>query len=123
MDTLAVYLVIRCGTNVNVCRTFSLHFTCRHYNVYGITDTITWWSSIARRAAIAKAKQRWSVGWVTKYKLQDIVLYRSINIDSPTNSHRARVMGYGPFSLCVIHIEGLCLSSIRLMMMMMMNIY
>jgi hypothetical protein len=28
-----------------------------------------------------------------------------------TNPHWTRVVGYGPFSLCVIHKEGLCLSS------------
>jgi hypothetical protein len=27
---------------------------------------------------------------------------------APTNPHWARVVGYGPFSLCVIHKEGLC---------------
>jgi hypothetical protein len=26
----------------------------------------------------------------------------------PTNPHWARVLGRGPFSLCVIHKEGLC---------------
>jgi hypothetical protein len=39
---------------------------------------------------------------------------------APTNQHRARVVGYSPFSLCVIHKEGLCSSSgdiNRLMMM------
>jgi serine/threonine protein kinase len=39
------------------------------------------------------------------------------------NLHWARVVGCGPFSLCVIHKEGLCHSSVdinRLMMMMMM---
>jgi hypothetical protein len=39
----------------------------------------------------------------------------------PTNPHLAGVVGYGPFSLCVIHKEGLCPSSgniNRLMMMM-----
>jgi hypothetical protein len=38
-----------------------------------------------------------------------------------TNSHWARVVGYGPFSLCLIYKEGLCLSSgdiNRLVMMM-----
>jgi hypothetical protein len=30
---------------------------------------------------------------------------------APTNPHWARVVGYGPFSLCVIHKESLCLSS------------
>jgi hypothetical protein len=42
---------------------------------------------------------------------------------APTNPHWARVMCYGPFSLWVIHKEGLCPSSgdiNRLMMMMMM---
>jgi hypothetical protein len=37
-----------------------------------------------------------------------------------TDSHWARVVGYGSFSLCVIHKEGLCPSSggiNRLMMM------
>jgi hypothetical protein len=39
-----------------------------------------------------------------------------------TNQHRARVVGYGAFSLCVMHKEGMCASSggiNRLMMMMM----
>jgi hypothetical protein len=38
---------------------------------------------------------------------------------APTNPHWARVVGYGPFSLYVIHKEGLCFSSVdnnRLMM-------
>jgi hypothetical protein len=38
----------------------------------------------------------------------------------PTNPHWARVVGYGPFSLWLIHKEGLCPSSgdiNRLMMM------
>jgi hypothetical protein len=30
---------------------------------------------------------------------------------TPTNQHWARVVGYGPFSLRVIHKEGLCPSS------------
>jgi hypothetical protein len=41
-----------------------------------------------------------------------------------TNPHWARVVGYGPFSLCVIHKEYLCLSSgdiSRLLMMMCMG--
>jgi hypothetical protein len=32
-------------------------------------------------------------------------------VQSPTNPHWARVVGYGPFSLCVLHKEGLCPSS------------
>jgi hypothetical protein len=41
---------------------------------------------------------------------------------APTNLHWALVVGYSPFSLCVIHKEGLCPVAcgdiIRLMMMM-----
>jgi hypothetical protein len=40
---------------------------------------------------------------------------------APTSPHWAHVVDYGPFSLCVIHKEGLCPSSRdinRLMMMM-----
>jgi hypothetical protein len=43
----------------------------------------------------------------------------------PTNPLWARVVGYGPFSLCVIHKEGLCPSSgdiNRLIMMMTMKL-
>jgi hypothetical protein len=31
--------------------------------------------------------------------------------EKTTNPHWTRVVGYGPFSLCVIHKEGLCPSS------------
>jgi hypothetical protein len=39
---------------------------------------------------------------------------------APTNPHWGRVVGYGPFSLCIIHKEGLCPSSgdIKRLMMM-----
>jgi hypothetical protein len=30
-----------------------------------------------------------------------------LHLQSPTNPHWARVVGYGPFSLCVIHKKGL----------------
>jgi hypothetical protein len=45
---------------------------------------------------------------------------------APTNPHWARVVGYGPFFLCVIHKEGLCPSSgdiNRLVMMMILLFY
>jgi hypothetical protein len=38
---------------------------------------------------------------------------------APTNPHWARVVGYGPFSLCVIHKEGLCSSSAGINMLLM----
>jgi hypothetical protein len=42
---------------------------------------------------------------------------------APTNPHWARVVGYGPFSLWVIHKEGLCPSSGDINRLMMMMIY
>jgi hypothetical protein len=38
---------------------------------------------------------------------------------APTNPHWARVVGYGPFSVCVIHKEGLCPTSGDINMLMM----
>jgi hypothetical protein len=78
------------------------------------------------RRAIAQVKQRWSViGWVTKNLLcrappcfgRHVLYLQSL---APTNPHWARMVGYGPFSLCIIHKEGLCPSNgdiNRLMMM------
>jgi hypothetical protein len=42
---------------------------------------------------------------------------------APNNPHCARVVGYGSFSLCVIHKDGLCPSSgyINRLMMMIKN--
>jgi hypothetical protein len=37
----------------------------------------------------------------------------------PNNPHWARVVGYGPFSLCIIHKEGLCPNSGDINMLMM----
>jgi hypothetical protein len=74
----------------------------------------------ALRRAIVEVKQRWSViGWVTKYllsrTLSEGTLSRWSRLElqslAPTNPHWARVVGYGPFSLCVIHKEGLCPSN------------
>jgi hypothetical protein len=47
---------------------------------------------------------------------------QNVNLQSlaPTNPHWARVVGYGPFSLWLIHKEGLCLSSGDINMLMMM---
>jgi hypothetical protein len=72
------------------------------------------------------------MGWVTKIYYLEFLLasegtlsrWSQLHLQSlePTNQHWARVEGYGPFSLCVIHKEGLCPSSgdtNRLMMMMM----
>jgi hypothetical protein len=40
---------------------------------------------------------------------------------APTNLHWARVVGYGPFSLCIIHKEGQCSSSGDINGLMMVN--
>jgi hypothetical protein len=59
------------------------------------------------------------VSFIFHYRIQ---IQISKNYRRPPNSHWARVVGYGPFSLWVIHKEGLCLSSgdiNRLMMIMM----
>jgi hypothetical protein len=79
------------------------------------------------RRAIVKTKQRWSAfGWVTKNYLELLrasegtFSFRLYLQSLATNPHWARVVGYGSFSLCVIHKEDLCLSSGDIDMMMMM---
>jgi hypothetical protein len=42
----------------------------------------------------------------------------NVNIGTPTNPHWARVVGYGPFTLCIIRKEGLCPSSGDINMLM-----
>jgi hypothetical protein len=90
--------------------------------------------SVLRRA-IAEVKQRWSViGWVTKHLLSRAspCFGRHVKPLVPVafavvSTHRlalvsACVVCYGPFTLRVIHKEGLCPGSgdiNRLMMMMM----
>jgi hypothetical protein len=70
----------------------------------------------ALRRAIEKDKQHWSViGWVTKNLLtrarpcfgSTLSRWSRQYLQSlaPTNRHWARVVGCGPFSLCVIHKE------------------
>jgi hypothetical protein len=90
------------------------------------------------RRAIAEIKQRWSViGWVIKnltsrvppcfgrhVKLLVLAAFAVVSTHQSALGESARVVGYGPFSLGVIHKEGMCHSSgdiNRLMMMMMMN--
>jgi hypothetical protein len=71
----------------------------------------------ALRRAIAEVKQRWSViGGVPKNLLsrappcfgRTLSRWSRLHLQSlaPTNRHWARVVGYGAFSLCVIHKEG-----------------
>jgi hypothetical protein len=79
-----------------------------------------WSSGQCARRAIAEAKQRSqcsAIGWVTNLlsRASEGTLSRwsRLHLQSlaPTNPHWARVVGYGPFSLWVIHKEGLCPSS------------
>jgi hypothetical protein len=85
--------------------------------------------------AIAGVNQRWSViGSVTKNLLSRAppcfrrhvkpLVPAAVAVVSTHQLALARVVGNGPFSLCIIHKEGLCLRSgdvNRLMMMMMMK--
>jgi hypothetical protein len=76
----------------------------------------------AFRRAIAEVKQHWSViGLVTKILLSRappffgrLSRWSRLQLQSlaPTNPHCVRVVGYGPFSLCVIHKESLCPSNV-----------
>jgi hypothetical protein len=72
----------------------------------------------ALRCAIAEVKQRWSViGWVIKKllfqahpcfgRLVKPMVPAAFAVVS-THPYWARVVGYGPFSICIIHKEGLC---------------
>jgi hypothetical protein len=70
------------------------------------------------RRAIAEVKQRWSViGCVTKNVLSRTPpcfgrhVKPLVPVAFALDPHWPRVVGYGPFSLCVIHKEGLCPSS------------
>jgi hypothetical protein len=61
------------------------------------------------------------MGWVTKMYYLELLRVSEGTLSrwfrlylqslAPTNQHWARVVDYGPFSLCVIHEEGLCPSS------------
>jgi hypothetical protein len=76
----------------------------------------------ALRRAIAEVKEHWLViRWLTNIllsrvhsSLEDTLSRWSrlhLQVLAPTNPHWARVVGYGPFSFCIIHKEGMCLSS------------
>jgi hypothetical protein len=83
-----------------------------------------WWQKRMVCVRIVASGTKWSLP-TPKGNGRDvmfvwILLSRSVL----TNPLWARVVGYGPFSLCVIHKEGLCPSSRdinRLMMMIMMR--
>jgi hypothetical protein len=58
--------------------------------------------------------QKFIPKFVTKYASEGTLSrWSRLHLQSlaPTNPHWARVVGYGPFSLCVIHMEGLCSSN------------
>jgi hypothetical protein len=71
------------------------------------------------RQAIVEVKQCWSIiGWVTKIYYLELLRasegtlsrWSRLHLQSlkSTNPHWARMVGYGPFSLCLIQEEGLC---------------
>jgi hypothetical protein len=59
----------------------------------------------------------WPLLLFTRFPL---ISHHPIVDNPPTNPHWARVVGYGPLSLCVIHKEGLCPSSGEIKRLMMM---
>jgi hypothetical protein len=83
----------------------------------------------SRKLSNAHNSQSWD-GWPKPYHLEllrasegMLIRWSRLHLQSlaPTNPHLARVVGYGLFSLWLIHKEGLCPSSEdinRLMMMM-----
>jgi hypothetical protein len=81
-----------------------------------------WWPRGQLRRAIAEVKQRWSViRWVTKNLLSQApscfrrhfkpLVPAAFAVVSTHQPALARVVCYGPISLCIIHEEGLCPSS------------
>jgi hypothetical protein len=65
---------------------------------------------IAIRRAIAEGKQDQSLDG--KFIISSFGRHvKPLVPAAPTNPHWARVVGYDPFSLCVIYKEGLCPSS------------
>jgi hypothetical protein len=85
------------------------------------TLTFTYGHAVsALRRAFAEVKQRWSViGWVTKNLLPQAPCFgRHVKPIVP-----AAFAVVSPFSVCVIHKEGLCLNSgdINTLMMMYYN--
>jgi hypothetical protein len=91
-------------------------------------------SALAVRSRKLSNVGRSSDGWPKIYYLELLLAlegtlrhWSRLHLQSlaPTNSHWACVVGYDPFSLCMIYKEGMCPSSgdiDRLMMMMMMMI-
>jgi hypothetical protein len=82
--------------------------------------------------SIAEAKQRWLViGWVTKNVISREPPCVGMHVKPlvpavfavATNPHWARVAGYSPFYLWVIHKEDLCPSSGGIKRLTMMMIY
>jgi hypothetical protein len=71
------------------------------------------------------------MGWVTKIYYLELLRVSEgtlshwsrlhLQLLVPTNPHWARVEGYGQFSLCVVHKEGLCPSSGDTNRLMMIN--
>jgi hypothetical protein len=118
-NLLACYARDR-GFNI---RTVQTYFECMNMSVY-----IYCLIPIGARcptdqcASARKVKQRWSlIGWATKNLFSRVLPFFGMHVKllvpvalavvSTCNTHWARVVGYGPISLCVIHKEGLCPSS------------
>jgi hypothetical protein len=90
----------------------SVRFGVRSWKLSNVCQSLDGWPKIyfleSLRASEGKLS-RWS-----RLHLQSL---------APTNPHWARVVGYSPFSLCIIHKEGLCPSSGDINRVMMMILY
>jgi hypothetical protein len=95
-----------------------------------IAEELDGFAVSALRRVIVEVKQRWSViGWETKSLLSRAPPYFGRHTKplvpvafAVVSTHQPALapVGYGPFSLCVIHKEGLCPSSGNINRLMMM---
>jgi hypothetical protein len=99
-----------------------------------VISDVDMWSSVAPRSVRfgVRSRKQSNVGWSSDewQKIYYLEILRAskgtlsrwsrLHLQSlaPTNPHWASVVGYGPFSLCVIHKKGQCPSINELMMMM-----
>jgi hypothetical protein len=119
---LRLFQIIYSIVYIRISRKNILSFNFLLLKFIGTAEELDGLAVSALRRVIAEVKQRRSViGWVTKHLLSQappcfrrhgkLLVPAAFAVVSTDNPHWVRVVGYGPFSLCVIHKEGLYLSS------------
>jgi hypothetical protein len=103
------------------------HFNIRRLPNFWRASSLTWkyqeeldGSAVtALRRTIAEVKQRWSLdGWPKIYYLELLRASEgTFAAFAVVSTHQSELSPRGGFSLCVIHKEGLCFSSINRLMM------